>query len=211
MTWRTALFDLDGTISDPFEGIYKSVNHALVSFGYNPAETAQVRKMIGPPLNEIFESLLGPVDENHMIELIDGYRDRYASVGYAENVIYADVPDVIERLHLSGYQMGVCTSKRADYAAKIVDMFGLGAYFEFVDGGDVHIKKHIQIERLVANGIDVSTTVMIGDRAVDIDAAKRNDVAAIGVIWGFGDRTELEQAGPDHIVESPQELLELLT
>lgn len=211
MNWRTVLFDLDGTISDPFEGIYKSVNHALELFGYQPADSAHVRKMIGPPLNEIFESLLGPVVETRMIELIDGYRDRYASVGYAENVLYPDMPAVIEKLHAAGYQMGICTSKRADYAAKIVDMFGLGGYFEFVDGGDVHIKKHMQIEKLVANGIDAGASVMIGDRAVDIDAAKRNGVAAIGVVWGFGDHAELEQAGSDHIVNSPQELLELLT
>ena len=90
-------------------------------------------------------------------------------------------------------------------------MFGLGDFIEFVDGGDVHIKKYTQIERLVANGINATETVMIGDRAVDIEAARKNDVAAIGVIWGFGDRTELENAGPDHIIGSPHALLELLT
>lgn len=211
MTWRTALFDLDGTISDPFEGIFKSINHALVEYGYEPAETGQVQAMIGPPLDEIFESLLGSLDESRIIELIDRYRDRYATVGYKENVVYEKIPAVIEQLHGFGYRMGICTSKRADYAGKIVDMFGLGGYFEFVDGGDVHIKKSMQIERIVGNGIDAATTVMIGDRAVDIEAARHNDVAAIGVMWGFGDRAELEDAGPDHIVDSPQELLELLT
>ena len=211
MTWRTALFDLDGTISDPFEGIYKSVNHALVETGYEAARPEQVRTMIGPPLTEIFEALLGPLDERPMLELIDRYRDRYARVGYTENVIYQEMPDIVRALHQNGYRMGVCTSKRADYAAKIVEMFGLGGFFEFIDGGDVHIKKHMQIERLIANGINAAETVMIGDRAVDIEAARKNDVAAIGVVWGFGDRTELESAGPDHIVDSPQELLELLT
>jgi len=211
VNWRTALFDLDGTISDPFEGIYKSVNHALDEHGYEPAEPGEVRSMIGPPLTEIFASLLGPLDDNRMLGLIDSYRDRYASVGYAENVIYDDMPEIVTALHESGYRMGVCTSKRADYAAKIVDMFGLGGFFEFVDGGDVHIKKYMQIERLVANGIEAAETVMIGDRAVDIEAARKNDIAAIGVIWGFGDRAELENAGPDHIVDSPRELLELLT
>ena len=131
MKWRTALFDLDGTISDPFEGIYKSVNHALEEYGYEPAGTEQVRAMIGPPLNEIFISLLGPVDDRRMMELIDSYRDRYASIGYAENVIYEDVPDIVEALHDAGYRMGVCTSKRADYAAKIIDMFGLGEFFQY--------------------------------------------------------------------------------
>jgi len=210
VTWRTVLFDLDGTISNPFDGIFNSINHALEGFGYEHATTAQVHAMIGPPLNEIFESILGPLNERRMIELIDRYRDRYASTGYTENVIYDGMPEIIRQLYASGCRLGVCTSKRADYAAKIIAMFGLDGFFDFVDGGDVHIRKYMQIERLVANGVDAATTVMIGDRAVDIDAAKRNEVAAIGVIWGFGDRAELENAGPDHIVDSPQKLLELL-
>ncbi|MBT8100795.1 MAG: HAD-IA family hydrolase [Gammaproteobacteria bacterium] len=211
MTWRIALFDLDGTISDPFEGIFKSINHALVESGYEPARPEQVRKMIGPPLTDIFESLLGPLDERPMRVLIDCYRDRYATIGYTENVIYEEMPGIVKALYENGYRMGVCTSKRADYAAKIIEMFGLSRFFEFVDGGDIHIRKYMQIERLVANGIKATETIMIGDRAVDIEAARKNNVASAGVIWGFGDRAELENAGPDYIVESPRELLELLT
>ena len=210
MTWHTALFDLDGTISNPLEGIHKSINHALLAFGHDAVTSAQVRSMIGPPLTEIFESILGPVDEANMIGLIDTYRERYADVGYAENIVYEGIPDMIHSLHDAGLRMGICTSKRVDYAGRIIDMFGLGDYFLFVDGGDVHIKKATQIERLVASGIDVTKTVMIGDRAVDIDAARRNSVASIGVAWGFGDYTELDQANPDHIVHSPRELLECL-
>ena len=210
MTWHTALFDLDGTISNPLEGIHKSINHALLAFGHDAVTSAQVRSMIGPPLTEIFESILGPVDEANMIGLIDTYRERYADVGYTENIVYEGIPDMIHSLHDAGLRMGVCTSKRADYAGRIIDMFGLGDYFLFVDGGDVHITKATQIERLVASGIDATKTVMIGDRAVDIDAARRNSVASIGVAWGFGDHTELDQANADHIVHSPRELLECL-
>jgi len=211
VTWRTALFDLDGTISNPLEGIHKSINDALLAFGHDAVTSAQVRPMIGPPLTEIFESILGPVDEVKMIGLIDTYRERYADVGYAENIVYEGMPDMIHSLHDAGFRLGICTSKRADYASRIIDMFGLSDYFSFIDGGDVYIKKATQIEHLVANGIDATKTVMIGDRAVDIDAAKRNRVASIGVAWGFGDYAELDQANPDHIAHSPKELLELLT
>lgn len=211
MNWRTALFDLDGTISDPLEGIHKSINYALRAFGHDAVTSAQVRSMIGPPLTEIFESILGPVDETKMIGLVNTYRERYSDVGYAENIVYGEMPDIIHSLHDAGFSMGICTSKRADYAGRIIDMFGLSDYFSFVDGGDVHIKKATQIERLVANGIDAAKTVMIGDRALDIDAAKRNGVASIGVVWGFGDYAELDQAEPDHIAYTPKELLELLT
>ena len=145
-----------------------------------------------------------------MLELVDAYRDRYSRVGYAENVLYEEMKTVIPDLADSGYRLGVCTSKRADYAEKIVDMFDLLHHFEFVDGGDVNIRKSAQIERLVANGVDAETAVMIGDRGVDIEAAAHSGVASIGVTWGFGDRNELKLARADHIVETPAELLELL-
>ena len=166
--------------------------------------------MIGPPLSDIFEALLGEVAETRMLELVDAYRDRYARVGYSENVLYDNMQPAISTLTESGYRLGVCTSKRADYAEKIVDMFELLQHFEFVDGGDIHIRKVSQIEGLVANGIDAATAVMIGDRAVDIRAASENGVASIGVTWGFGDRDELKGADANHIVDSPDELVELL-
>jgi phosphoglycolate phosphatase len=206
---RTLIFDLDGTISDPSVGISRCINFALESFGYKAVTSDEVRQMIGPPLAEIFEHFLGALPEGRMIELIDRYRERYADVGFAENIIYPRIPKSLAALATSGYRMGVCTSKRADYAVKIVDMFELGSYFEFVDGGDVHIKKFMQLERLVCGGIDAASAVMIGDRAVDIEAAKINGIGSIGVSWGFGDIDELENARPDHVVHAPQELLEL--
>jgi phosphoglycolate phosphatase len=86
-------------------------------------------------------------------------------------------------------------------------MFGLSQYFSFVDGGGVGVEKRQQIEALVANGVPANTAVMIGDRAVDILAGKTNDMASAGVLWGFGERLELEAAAPDHLLESPADLL----
>ena len=165
--------------------------------------------MIGPPLTEIFEHFLGTLAQDVMQDLVDRYRERYATVGYAENQIYADIPDIISQLSASGYQMGICTSKRADYAASIVDMFGLSSHFTFIDGGDVGVEKRQQIQSMVASGLPAGTSIMIGDRAVDIVAGKLNGVASAGVLWGFGERPELEAAAPDHLLESPGELLNL--
>ena len=211
MTTNTIIFDLDGTISDPFEGISRSVNYALEACGYEAASADRIRCMIGPPLTEIFEFLIGSLPEARMLELVDKYRERYAHTGYRENVIYAGIPDTVAELAKRGFKLGVCTSKRADYAAKIIDMFGLAGYFEFVDGGDVHVKKYQQLERLVANGIDASSAVMIGDRAVDIEAAATNSMRSVGVRWGFAESDELENARPDEIVASPGQLLELFS
>jgi len=206
---ETLIFDLDGTISDPFEGISKSVNYALESLSFDAVDPERIRPMIGPPLTDIFESFLGEAGREHMTLLVNKYRERYASIGYTENVIYEEIPEVISSLSEAGYLLGVCTSKRADYASRIVDMFGLSSYIRFVDGGDVGVHKGEQLQRLVANGVDAAAAVMIGDRHVDIEAAKKNGMRSVGVCWGFGSDDELRSAGPDHLIRSPREMLEL--
>ena len=209
MRYETLIFDLDGTISDPFVGISRSINYALESLDYDPVDPERIRPLIGPPLTEIFEILLGALQERDVLDLVDTYRERYASIGYSENRIYDDIPGIIAQLAGSGYRMGVCTSKRADYAQRIVEMFGLAQHFSFVDGGGVGIEKQHQIESLVANGLAADSAIMIGDRAVDVLAGKSNDLASAGVLWGFGERPELEEAAPDHLLESPADLLDL--
>jgi phosphoglycolate phosphatase len=125
LRYETLIFDLDGTISDPFVGISRSINYALETLSYDPVDPETVRPLIGPPLTEIFPPLteifghlLGTLPEPEMLDLVDRYRERYASVGYAENEIYQDIPQTIARLAESGYRMGVCTSKREDYARR---------------------------------------------------------------------------------------------
>ena len=210
LRYQTLIFDLDGTLSDPSEGIINCVNHGLAVGGYPLAEPGAIRRLIGPPLVEIFATLTGDDDEDRALRFVVAYREKYLASGYRENVIYPDIPDVLGTLSATGAVLGVCTSKRADQAEKIVDMFGLLPLFEFIDGGDIHIKKVMQLDRLVRNGIDASTAVMIGDRAVDIEAARSNAIRSVGVCWGFGEQEEIEGARPDHIASSPAELLEIL-
>ena len=209
MKFDSLVFDLDGTISDPFEGISKSVNFALESLNFSAVDPERIRPLIGPPLTDIFEILVGDVGQAHIDELVDKYRERYATVGYTENVIYDEIPALLAALSDSGYRLGICTSKRGDYATAIIEMFGLSAHFEFVDGG-AGVHKSLQVERLIADGKVARDAIMIGDRHFDINAAKHNDMRSIGVTWGFASDDELEVAGPDHIVHSPSQLLDLL-
>ena len=209
LRYETLIFDLDGTISDPFTGISRSINYALESLNYAPVDPQRIRTLIGPPLTQIFEHFLGALPDRDMQDLVDKYRERYATIGYAENAIYEGIPGIIGQLADTGYRMGVCTSKRVDYAQRIVDMFGLGQHFSFVDGGGDGIEKRQQIESMIALGMSANTAIMIGDRAVDVLAGKSNDLASAGVLWGFGERPELEEAAPDHLLESPADLLNL--
>jgi phosphoglycolate phosphatase len=209
LRYETLIFDLDGTISDPSTGISRSINYALESLSYDPVDPQRIRTLIGPPLTQIFEHFLGALPGPDMQDLVDKYRERYATIGYAENEIYEGIPGIIGQLADTGYRMGICTSKRADYAQRIVDMFGLGQHFSFVNGGGDGIEKRQQIESMIALGMTANTAIMIGDRAVDVVAGKSNDLASAGVLWGFGERPELEEAAPDHLLESPTDLLDL--
>lgn len=204
------LFDLDGTISDPGIGITRSLNHALVSFGRAPREEAELKAYIGPPLDEAFCALAGLSTLEEVQPYVAKYRERYSSVGYRENVLYDGVSSALERLHAAGIRMAVCTSKRADIADRVLEMFELRRFFCFVDGGEVGIKKWQQIERLKDKKLVDERTVMVGDRAVDIEAARKNGLLGAGVLWGYGTGEEIVSAKPDYVVHTPGELDKLI-
>jgi phosphoglycolate phosphatase len=204
------LFDLDGTLSDPLVGIARSLNHALAHLGCDTLETSEVPAYVGPPLDEAFRTITGFTDTERVDALVTKYRERYADVGYSENVLYPGIADALAALHGAGVPMGVCTSKRRDFAQRILDMFGLRSCFRFVDGGDVGVKKWQQVERLCELGLVGQSSVMVGDRSFDIVAAHRNGLSAAGVLWGHGSRAELEREGPRYLLQSPRELASLV-
>jgi phosphoglycolate phosphatase len=114
------LFDLDGTLTDPIEGISRSMNVALAHFGYEPVDRSEIGAFIGPPLDHAFRSITGITDEGLLAEFVAKYRERYADVGYAENVVYAGVPEAVAQLAALGVPLAVCTSKRKDFAERIL-------------------------------------------------------------------------------------------
>ncbi len=205
----TLIFDLDGTISDPSLGIYRCINYAFRSHDFPEVSPELVAAEIGPPLNETFQKFVPQADQSVISSLISKYRERYAEIGYSENEIYPGVPEAIRELKRRGVRLGVCTSKRRDFAENILSMFGLLPNFIFVDGGDVGIKKREQLSVLLhVNAIDRSA-VMIGDREVDISSAKDNGLRSVGVLWGFGNMNELSGAGADAILRNTRELGQL--
>lgn len=207
--YRTLIFDLDGTISDPTVGIARSVNFALASLGYETVPKERVRPLIGPSLSILFRALAKEDSEEAILDLVDKFRERYGSIGYSENQLYDDVPEVLRGLSSAGHRMGVCTGKRVDFAIRIIEMFELSDLFEFVSGGDVNIDKEMQLEKLISEGLDPPSSVLIGDRAVDVNAARTHGIASAGVLWGFGGHEEISESGPNHTVRHPGELLDL--
>lgn len=204
------VFDLDGTISDPSLGISRCLNHALTAHGFPEMPSEWVAGQIGPPLDEAFANARPDADEALIASLIAKYRERYAEVGYAENQSYPGMVETMRTLHAKGTRLGVCTSKPKRFAEPILSLFNLLPLFEFVDGGEAGIKKREQLAGLLASRVIDSNAVMIGDRSVDIQAAQANGLRSVGVLWGFGSMSELEQAGPDAILADVGDLNRLV-
>lgn len=205
----TLVFDLDGTLTDPSLGITRCLNFALREHGIPEVPDPVLVTHIGPPLDEIFLHLIPAEDAGLLDSLIAKYRERYSTVGYAENEVYPGIPAALEALTSAGLRLGVCTSKLASYSEKILELFDIGEHFSFLDGGDVGIKKYQQLAGLLDRGVIDSAAVMIGDRSVDIEAARANGLSSIGVLWGFGSLSEITGAGPTHVTDTVEELVEL--
>lgn len=204
------LFDLDGTLSDPFIGIANSINFALGHFGYPQQDIPSLAQYIGPPLDQTFKKLLGPTPQHSPTDLVKKYRERYIEIGFAENTLYNNIPETIASLHAANFRMGICTSKPEPIARKVLDFFNLAHHFEFISGGDIGVEKWQQIEFLLHQRHITQNTVMIGDRNVDLTAAHKNSLKSAGVLWGYGSRSELTNEHPAHLLSQPSDLLQLI-
>ncbi len=204
--YHTLIFDLDGTISNPSKGISRSINFALASQGYDKINEDTVSQFIGPPIDWTFRTLAPDADEAKVVLLVSDYRKRYHDVGYSENRLYDGIVDALKTLKSNGFRLGLCTSKRADFAEKILDLFHLLELFKFIDGGDIGISKSDQLGGLLKRNVIEHRSIMIGDRSIDIEAARLNHLDSAGVLWGFGDHNEIVQAGPELTMETPADL-----
>lgn len=200
------LFDLDGTLTDPYEGISRCYRYALDELGVQSIPGFDFRQLIGPPMRQGFEML---VDPSLVTEAIALYRERFATIGLYENAIYPGIEALLEGLGPS-YALYVCTSKPTVYAKEIVGHFGIERYFAGVYGSELdgrfahkpELLKHLlQCEEIAA-----ADAAMIGDRKHDVFAALENGTDAYGVAWGYGSREELRGAGVHRIFESPPAL-----
>jgi phosphoglycolate phosphatase len=206
MDGRSALLvDLDGTLTDNFVGIARSIRHALLALGAPEPADAALHPCVGPPLRASFARLLATDDPVLIERALALYRERYADVGWQENVVYAGVDAAFAGLADRGEALYLCTSKPAPYAEKIVARFGLRPFLDGVYGADLAgtlDDKALLVAHLVAReGLDPGACTMIGDRVHDVRAAHANGARAIGVLWGYGSRAELEAA--DALVATP--------
>jgi phosphoglycolate phosphatase len=208
------LFDLDGTLTDPFVGITRSIQYAMEKLGNLAPAADDLRWCIGPPLKSAFRTLLDTDDDAATDEAVRLYRERYSTVGKFENSLIQGIPDVLATLVGEGYFLSVATSKLKTYAGDIIDHFDLSRYFHVLHGSELDgrnsVKGDLVRHILATEQIEAGSTLMIGDRSHDVVGASTNGVTAIGVLWGYGDRRELERAGAARIASQPKELPDLV-
>ena len=198
-------FDLDGTISDPAIGITLSLNYALDKLGFPQKDTSLLLKYIGPPLNEIFEDLLGKSDKERIKSAITLYRERYFSCGYRENVIYPEIEAALKELSSNDNNLFIATSKRTDIAKSVTEYFGITHYFKDILGCGLKRKKDELLSEIKKREC-TDSLIMVGDRSHDVVAGKATQCFCIGVLWGYGSKKELLDSGADVLLNKPNEL-----
>lgn len=208
------LFDLDGTLTDPFVGITTCIQYALEALERPYPSSDDLAWCIGPPLRESFATLLG-IDHEHLVDAaLKKYRERFGSIGIYENKVYPGINTVLGELKNLGHSLGVATTKPTVFAKKIIKHFNLEAHFISVDGSELDGTRTDKAELIAyileRDGIATGDVVMIGDRKHDIIGARKNTVTGIGVLWGYGSRNELESAGAHAFITSPGELGKLI-
>ena len=206
----TLFFDLDGTLSDPSEGITGSMQYALRCLGRPYPSKSELKQYIGPPLRWTFPRLLGTDDESLIETALVYYRERYADVGLFENEVYPGVRELLQKLHDSGYAMYVVTSKPKVYADRIIHHFGLDPFFLEVYGPELDGRFDEKVDLiefiLRARSLDPKRTIMIGDRARDIVSGRAHGTHTIGVTYGFASLEEIVAAQPDQICHSASDI-----
>lgn len=207
-------FDLDGTVTDPRDGIVRCIAHALATLKAPVPVDHALERYIGLPLARIFETLLGTTDAIRVGSAITAYRDRFDAVGVLENRVVAGIPSALSALTARGITLYLVTLKPTVFARRVLDHFGLAPYFTRIYGpalDDLTCSKASLVDRALATErLAPGAATMIGDRREDIEGARANGVRSIGVTWGYGSREELEAAGADHVVGSVSELLAAL-
>ncbi|MBM4383294.1 MAG: HAD family hydrolase [Deltaproteobacteria bacterium] len=211
---RALFFDLDGTLTDSAPGITRCLAHAFAELGAHVPDDSELRRCIGPPLDHTFRRLLPELGDAEIARAIALYRERFVAHGMYENAVYDGIPECLAALRDEGLRLFVVTAKPERFAKEIVRHFALGGFFEAVYGpsedGVLHDKGVLVAHVLRSEGIAAERATMIGDRAHDVLGARKNGVRALGALWGYGSRTELEGAGAHALVAHPAEIARAL-
>ena len=214
MKYKYLLFDLDGTLIDTTEGVYKSAQCALKHFGIE-VSFDDLKPIFGPPLKYSFKNLfsLNDIDASKAVEI---YLERYQIHGTNESRVFEEIPKLLIDLKNAGYTMGVATSKFEGHAIAALQHYNIAQYFDYITGANLDetiSKKHQVIEESLRRfGIEScrNSALMIGDMKYDIEGAKIAGIDSFGIYTGTASPNEHEKAGATYIANSFDELRQKL-
>lgn len=214
--YRYLLFDLDGTLTNPKEGITKCVQYALHCFGIEEPDLDKLEPFIGPPLLDSFMEYYNMTPEQARTAL-EKYRERFRDIGIFENEVFPGVPEMLEILQKKGKKLVIASSKPEEYVLRILEKYGIRAFFHEVVGASMDEKRSAKADvieeafrRLQITEEKKAQVLMIGDRKHDVEGAKACGIRCLGVYVGFAKPGELEQAGADYIVHTVEEMSQFL-
>ena len=207
-------FDLDGTLTDSGPGIMNALAYAFRRAGKAVPGREVLRRFVGPPLLESYQRF-GGLTEQEARECIELYREYYSGQGLFENALYPGIPALLARLKGAGRRLAVATGKPEVYARRIAEHFGIAAYFDLVAGAamDETRSSKEEVIRYAMERLGISepgAVLMIGDREHDVLGAKRCGMDCMGVLYGYGDREELERAGARYIARDAEDIGHIL-
>lgn len=208
------LFDLDGTLTNPAEGITNSVAYALNKYGISVDDKKSLYKFIGPPLADSFQRFYG-FSQEQSLKAVKYYREYFSVKGIFENEIFKDTQKLLSTLKKAGKHVILATSKPDEYALQILQHFDISQYFDFTACATMDEKRNNKADviKYAIEGYpvkDLSKAIMVGDREHDILGANQAGMASVGVLYGFGDFNELSNAKATYIVDDMQEILNII-
>ncbi|QUR94984.1 HAD family hydrolase [Macrococcoides canis] len=207
------LFDLDGTLTNPYIGITNSIIYSLQQMNIEAPDNSALIPFIGPPLHESYRTVYNLQDEDNATA-IKHYRTYFSDKGMYENEVYAGIEIVLQALTAQGKQLFVATSKPTDFAIPILQHFKLDGYFNEIVGSNMDGTRTNKAEVIATvmntHQLDPHKTVMIGDRMHDINGAHQNNIDSIGVLYGYGSAEEIKAAKPTHTIATVDYLLDVL-
>ena len=211
---RYVLFDLDGTIIEPAEGITNSAKYALEYFNINVKSNNELLNFIGPPLLDSFKDYYG-FDDNKALEAIKIFRKYYQDIGILQCSLYPNIKILLNNLKERGYILAIATSKPQVYATKILKHFNIDKYFTLIAGAslDGKISKKADVIKYALDTLNIKNNhevIMVGDRMHDVIGAQFHNIDCIGVLYGYGSKEEFIDCNCNYIISNPLDILEIL-
>ena len=213
--YKYILFDLDGTLTDPFEGITRSVQYALNAFGVKDEPLEALKRFIGPPLKASFMEFYG-FDSDTAVTAVEKYRERFADIGIYENRLFDGIPQMLEKLKKTGHVLAIASSKPTVYVERILQHFHIRQYFDHVMGSELDGRRtdKKEVVQAVLSDLHIEKNsreaIMVGDRFHDVQGARACGLDCVGVTFGYGGKDELVQAGAAAVVDTVDALYHFL-